>query len=69
MVRFRPGDVVRSRYRAPWVGIVVEVTPRPGAGDLLTVRVILDRRGNPAPKATRRRLKVYDEFWFTLYKG
>ena len=63
---FKVGDMVQSHYRSPWTGVVLDVTRRKDKGALLLVRVVLDGRGRPAPKATRRRLKHYAESWFTL---
>lgn len=65
--RFDIGDLVRSNYRARWVGVVVD---REGRGDvtpLYTIRVVLDNRGNPVPKHVRSRVTRMDEAWLEAY--
>jgi hypothetical protein len=67
--QFKQGDVVKSRYRAPWKGIVqkVEKRKRDGKviGDLVTVLLTHDRHGKPFA-SNKRQTKVYDEHWFEL---
>jgi hypothetical protein len=41
------GDIVRSRYRAPWSGRVIALN---STGGLATVRQMLDRHGKPFRK-------------------
>lgn len=66
---FKVGDKVRSRYRSPWYGTVVEVERRKnfdGGGDnnpLLHVRQELDSCGNPI---RLKKVVVYDAAWFDL---
>ena len=58
--RLKEGYEVRSRFRAPWYGTVLEVTRRKGRGDAVRVRVTHDRAGNPMRRPVE---KVLDEHW------
>jgi hypothetical protein len=67
--KFKQGDVVKSRFKAPWKGIVQKVEKRKiqgkFIGDLVTVLLTHDRHGKPfAPN--KRQTKTYDEYWFEL---
>jgi len=53
------GSWVQSEFRAPWRGVVVELTPRDDTYDLARVRVQLDRRGNPVRKPWIATLSAY----------
>lgn len=59
-------EFVRSHYRAPWYGVVSKREKRKGLGDLLTIRVLKDRRGNWVRKPWTTTL---DEAWTTPCKG
>ena len=65
MKNFKIGDLVQSRFRAPWKGIVYDVVPRKGHGDLITTRMHTDRHGNPA-RARKMFMHTLDEHWLEL---
>lgn len=53
-------EFVRSRYRAPWYGIVLNRQKRKGVSDLCTIRVLKDRRGNWVRKPW---VTTLSDFW------
>lgn len=53
------GTVVRSRFRAPWYGVVVDHDLGPGSL-VVAVRRTHDRRGNPMRKVD---LRTYSSHW------
>lgn len=55
-------EFVRSRYRAPWYGIVLSREKRKNQSDLCRIRVLRDRRGNWVRKPWVTSL---DENWLT----
>ena len=59
-----PTEFVRSRYRSTWTGAVLRRERREydgrRIGDLLTVVIVLDRRGNPM---RRRVVATIDASW------
>lgn len=58
--KFKIGDWVQSHYRANWKGIVLEVTPRSGIGDLCLVQPKFTSYGVKLRKVKARTL---DEAW------
>lgn len=59
----RVGDRVKSRYRAPWLGIVTAIVLRKGIGALVSVVIDTDRHGNPMRKHKTVQL---DETWLLV---
>lgn len=53
-------DFVASRHKSPFIGVVLDRKKRNGVGDLLSILVVKDRRGNIPRK---RIMKVLDEAW------
>lgn len=54
---------VKSRYAAPWVGVVLDSLPRRGQHDLYLILVVKDGSG----KTPRKRiLKVLDASWTSV---
>lgn len=53
------GTFVRSHYRAPWTGVVIDVTKRKDAEPLVTCLLVRDRHGNPFTKRHTRCLSVH----------
>lgn len=47
----RPGARVRSKYRAPWTGVVLEPPDRDG---VVLVQITHDRTGRPTRAETKR---------------
>jgi hypothetical protein len=61
-----PAEFVRSHYRSTWTGAVLRRERREydgrRIGDLLTVVIVLDRRGNPM---RRKIVTTIDASWTT----
>lgn len=65
--RFNIGDLVRSHYQAPWIGIITEREARKDTTPLYTLKVVLDRTGRPIPKRVRSQATTMDEAWLDPY--
>jgi hypothetical protein len=58
----RVGEIVRSRYRAPWRGVVLERLSNPPG--CVLVRVTHDRRGRPIRKPARaKHVRRLHQWW------
>ena len=65
---FEEGDIVRSTYRAQWIGVVTGRTKRSDAPrPLYEVRVVLDQRHRPVHKHIRAKDVRMDESWLQPY--
>jgi len=51
---------VKSRYKRPWIGVVIASEHRTGRKDLLTILIIQDSAGNTLRK---RIIRTLDEAW------
>lgn len=59
---FKRGDIVRSRYRHRWIGVVTTVTPVYDKCKHVTCRIMVthDKNGNPMRK---REIHELDQRW------
>lgn len=64
---FEEGAIVRSTYRARWIGVVEGRKQRPGAHPVYDVRVVLDHQRNPVPKHIRAKVMSMDEAHLAPY--
>jgi hypothetical protein len=55
-------NFVKSKYKSPWVGVIIDKKHRTGMNDLYLILVLKDRNGNIPRK---RMLKTLDSFWIT----
>lgn len=65
--KFDIGDLVKSHYRAPWVGIVIDREARKKTTPLYTLKVVLNRLGQPISKQVRAQVTQMDEAWLDPY--
>ena len=59
---FKPGDWVRSRFRAQWTGVVVEYEDKP-KDHCVIVEVMGDRHDKKTTLKGYRKLKTLDQHW------
>lgn len=60
---YNVGDIVRSRHRGRWVGVVTDRDARKDANPLYTLRIVLDQNLRPIQKSIRSQVTMIDETW------
>jgi hypothetical protein len=65
IMKIKIGDMVKSHYRAGWVGVVMDLEKRGKFSDLATIKVLSDRNGNELRKPM---IKTLDVGWLTAIK-
>lgn len=65
--KFDVGDFVWSNFRNRWIGMIVGREDRKVYGPLYTIRIVLDKRGNPSEKRIRSQLVEMGEGWLSSF--